>query len=474
MTRIYGLVAGFGVVIASGTANAGPVGADPVRECLRPGGAPIAAAACFAPGTDPAYMEAFWNEFLRAQGIDPFLDFNLGSRWNGNSLQGTPFTLTYSFPSDSLGGISGGQTSQNVLNAKFVQWFGSVQNGKNLMRQMFDRWEQLSGARYIEIGDDNAPWGSGGSASRGDIRIVSITIDGPGNTLAFNFFPNNGDMVFDSADNFGNTSNSFRFFRNVAAHENGHGMGIQHVCPQNGSKLMEPAANTNFDGPQHDDIRAMQRHYGDTLEDNNNAAQATVVPTLTIGTPLIQRDVSIDNQVQGANIDVDWYRFTLPSAAQVSIQLQPVGFSYMSTTQSGQSCPTGNTIDSKAILNLAFDIVGSDGSTVLTTVDNTTFGQNEDLTDFTLPAGVFYMVVRADVVAQATLPPQMYQFIVNTALAPCPGDANGDRIVNFTDLNIVLGQFGQSGPGLQGDLNGDGFVNFTDLNIVLSHFGVAC
>jgi hypothetical protein len=56
----------------------------------------------------------------------------------------------------------------------------------------------------------------------------------------------------------------------------------------------------------------------------------------------------------------------------------------------------------------------------------------------------------------------------------CPGDANGDNVVNFSDLNAVLATFGQSGPGLAGDVNGDGLVNFQDLNEVLSNFGAEC
>jgi hypothetical protein len=58
--------------------------------------------------------------------------------------------------------------------------------------------------------------------------------------------------------------------------------------------------------------------------------------------------------------------------------------------------------------------------------------------------------------------------------AGCPGDANGDGVVNFTDLNIVLSEFGQSGAGLAGDVNGDGVVSFADLNLVLSNFGATC
>lgn len=55
------------------------------------------------------------------------------------------------------------------------------------------------------------------------------------------------------------------------------------------------------------------------------------------------------------------------------------------------------------------------------------------------------------------------------------GDTNGDGVVNFSDLNMVLSQFGQSGAGLAGDVTGDGTVNFADLNAVLSTFGAqAC
>jgi hypothetical protein len=57
---------------------------------------------------------------------------------------------------------------------------------------------------------------------------------------------------------------------------------------------------------------------------------------------------------------------------------------------------------------------------------------------------------------------------------PCVGDTNGDNIVNFSDLNAVLAQFGQSGPGLSADLNNDGIVNFDDLNTILSNFGDSC
>lgn len=56
----------------------------------------------------------------------------------------------------------------------------------------------------------------------------------------------------------------------------------------------------------------------------------------------------------------------------------------------------------------------------------------------------------------------------------CAGDTNGDGLVNFTDLNNVLADFGMSGMDLLGDLDGDGDVDFTDLNELLSAFGDDC
>lgn len=57
---------------------------------------------------------------------------------------------------------------------------------------------------------------------------------------------------------------------------------------------------------------------------------------------------------------------------------------------------------------------------------------------------------------------------------PCAGDANNDNRIDFSDLNLVLSNFGQSFPGIPGDVNNDCTVNFTDLNIVLGRFGIVC
>jgi hypothetical protein len=56
---------------------------------------------------------------------------------------------------------------------------------------------------------------------------------------------------------------------------------------------------------------------------------------------------------------------------------------------------------------------------------------------------------------------------------PCAPDINADGLVNFSDLNGLLGLFGQSVSGPE-DINADGVVGFADLNILLSAFGVGC
>ena len=63
---------------------------------------------------------------------------------------------------------------------------------------------------------------------------------------------------------------------------------------------------------------------------------------------------------------------------------------------------------------------------------------------------------------------------IGFAGTPCPGDVTGDGFVDFSDLNALLAQFGQTGPGLSADLNADGVVDFSDLNALLSRFGVPC
>ncbi len=56
----------------------------------------------------------------------------------------------------------------------------------------------------------------------------------------------------------------------------------------------------------------------------------------------------------------------------------------------------------------------------------------------------------------------------------CPGDVDGDGVIGFNDLNLLLGDYGQSGAGMPGDIDGDGDVDFSDLNALLGVYGQSC
>jgi hypothetical protein len=66
--------------------------------------------------------------------------------------------------------------------------------------------------------------------------------------------------------------------------------------------------------------------------------------------------------------------------------------------------------------------------------------------------------------------------VASPAAAPCPGDVNGDRVVDLSDLAILLAHFGTlSGATLaDGDLDGDGDVDLADLAQLLGSFGTNC
>jgi hypothetical protein len=63
-----------------------------------------------------------------------------------------------------------------------------------------------------------------------------------------------------------------------------------------------------------------------------------------------------------------------------------------------------------------------------------------------------------------------------SAPVPCPGDADGNGMVNFADITNVLANFNNvypSGDG-PGDANHNGVVNFADVTAVLANFGAPC
>lgn len=386
---------------------------------------------CFAPGT-PDDVIATYNATIAPR-------FFQIDRWsitatNGpTGNEGDPITLTYSFPPDGTtipdigigfpAGISNFRARMNALYGSQAVW-------QPIFEQVFARWSEVAGVTYVfEPNDDGVSTNvsPGVLGVRGDLRICGMFLDGNSNVLAYNNFPDDGDMVIDTADNFFNdTSNNSLRLRNIAAHEHGHGLGELHVCPLDEIKLMEPIATTAFDGPQHDDIRNAQGHYGDPNEPDNSPGQATDIGMLaipssqtlgTLGPPAISfgSTLSID-----ANGEQDYFRFSVASPGAVSVTVAPIGTNYEDAPQNCQFgsayCCSGTFTNSLAIANLAIQVVDSNGLTVLGAASSNPAGSSEVLSDVILDsAGDYYIrVYETNTPAQ----PQLYRLSVSMDSVP--------------------------------------------------------
>lgn len=283
-----------------------------------------------------------------------------GSRWtvtatDGAVAQGQRFTLTYSFVPDgtpiTIAGAVG--TEPSSLFANFDASFpGGRAAWKAKFAQALNQWGALLNITYVEVSDDGAafPTSVGTLGLRGDIRIGMRPLGDP---LAVNFFPQfGGDMVLDSLDIglFTSSANDFLNLRNVLTHENGHGLGLNHVLPADNTKLMEPFLSTAYDGPQEDDIRGGQSLYGDRFEANDAVASNSFV-----GGPLNSPSsgvqvITVENVALEREGSADFYGFTAFAGTPIAIRIDPIGTTYQFAPQSNPNATT--TVDAKAVRNL--------------------------------------------------------------------------------------------------------------------------
>lgn len=286
-----------------------------------------------------------------------------GSRWtttatDGSVAEGESFTITYSFVPDgtpiTITGTPG--TEGSTLFANFDASFpGGRAAWKAKFAEALNRWGQIINVTYVEVADDGAsfPASPGVLGLRGDVRIAMRTLgDAP---LAVNFFPQfGGDMVMDSLDmaDFVDATNNFRSLQNVLAHEHGHGLGLNHVVPSDGTKLMEPFLNTGFDGPQEDDIRGACFIYGDTLEANDTLQTNKFVGgTLNLPASVGVQVLAIEELALERAGASDFYGFTAFAGTPIAISVEPVGTTYPFASQSNPNNVTN--IDAQAVRNLA-------------------------------------------------------------------------------------------------------------------------
>ncbi len=313
-------------------------------------------------------------------------------------LQGNPITLTYSFIPDgtmiSGDAMFGNADSPSNVNAFFTSIYGSETVWRAKFAQVFAAWQAITGITFVfEPNDDGGtfpdPDGPGGLPGvvgvRGDIRIGGHHIDGVNGVIAYNHFPDEGDMVIatDDAAFYGNlTGNSLRM-RNAIAHELGHALGMPHTCPAVQTKLLEPFISTNYDGPQLDDRLSAQKQYGDPNAGNGSPATAVDFGALE------DESVSQSRVSLFGNIEEDFYTFNIASHQDIDITVTPTGATYLSGPQSG-SCTPGSPINTLTFMNLDVELIDSDAMTVLDTANATAAGIAETATLTAAPPGTYY------------------------------------------------------------------------------------
>ena len=444
-----GLVAGLGLVVgcqtqrttsgvaSTSSASSKHVGLDEWAP------SPVAfdpKAVCFAEGT-PEYVQ--WEVSNRAHREIGPLAYYLGSRWSG-APNGTPKALTWSLVPDGTwidsddSWDNGGSGANSVLFAEMdAQFGGNRAQWIGIIQDCFDRWEELTGVSYTRITyggedwDDGASWGSVGGSNRGDVRIAMRNIDGTNGVLAYNFFPDNGDMLLDESEYFASASYTYRFMRNIVMHEHGHGLGLEHVCPSNGTKLMEPYINSGFTGPRHDDIRAIHEFYGDVYESDNNWVNATHIGALTQASPIIlgptpsptvpsSSILSID-----ANAESDYFRFTVDGPRHLDATVIPVGLTYDSSEQQWDgTCLSGNNIDSSSVADLEMAVYDTNGSTILASATSSGVGEPESLNDVVLDeAGDYFLRIYE---GNYPTDSQMYRIVLSVTEVECGIDEDCD------------------------------------------------
>lgn len=380
------------------------------------------------------------------------------ARWASTATDGStgtsgdPITITWGIVPDGTP-IDGYYNSQGEpddepsnLVATLDSIYGSSAVWMPLIQDAFDGWSEVAGITFVhEPADDGqtvptfGSTGAGQLGARPDVRLSGHRIDGNYAIVAYARQPNfGGDIVIDTNDAFfGDLSLGSLNLRNTLAHELGHAMGLEHVCPGSGmgskKKLMEPIIVQDFDGPQHDDLLAMNENYGDVREPDDSIETALTLG-FGIGGSLAQTNLS----VAGVS-DEDWIEIPSEVGLAVNVSLQPYGETYLYADSVGGAC-TGvvpSQIDTFIHQDLAVQVLAADGVTEVAFVDAAGLGGDETISELSVPGGGFLRIV-----GDGGSEPQVYDLFVQLVPEPGPGLSSASGLLTLAVLARRRGRYG--------------------------------